>query len=92
MNVFTDGRRPHIRARRLVLVAFSLALSSFALSAAVDEMAARGEAAGCLALSARMMPPPVGYICMLRDPDGNMVEFSWDQGVYARLQERWSND
>jgi len=24
-----------------------------------------------------------GYICMLADPDGNMVEFSYDQGVYA---------
>lgn len=56
---------------------------------AVDEIAARGEAAGCLAMPARMMPPPIGYICMLRDPDGNMVEFSWDQGVYATLQERW---
>lgn len=56
---------------------------------AVDEIAARGEAAGCLAMPARMMPPPIGYICMLRDPDGNMVEFSWDQGVYATLKERW---
>lgn len=57
---------------------------------AVDEIAARGEAAGCLAMPARMMPPPIGYICMLRDPDGNMVEFSWDQGVYATLQDRWA--
>ena len=57
--------------------------------AAVDEIAARGAAAGCLAMPATMMPPPIGYICMLRDPDGNMVEFSWDQGVYATLQERW---
>lgn len=56
---------------------------------AVDEIAARGEAAGCLAMPARMMPPPIGYICMLSDPDGNMVEFSWDQGVYATLQDRW---
>ena len=37
-----------------------------------------------------MMPPPIGYITMLSDPDGNMVEFSWDQGVYATLQEQWS--
>jgi hypothetical protein len=26
---------------------------------------------------------------MLRDPDGNMVEFSWDQGVWSTLRERW---
>jgi hypothetical protein len=27
---------------------------------------------------------------MLNDPDGNTVEFSWDQGVYATLQDRWN--
>ena len=37
----------------------------------------------------REMPPPIGYICMLRDPDGNMVEFSYDQGVYAKAREVW---
>jgi catechol 2,3-dioxygenase-like lactoylglutathione lyase family enzyme len=55
----------------------------------VDEIAERGEAAGCLAMPPTMMPPPIGYICMLRDPDGNTVEFSWDQGVYATLREKW---
>ena len=35
------------------------------------------------------MPPPIGYIAMLTDPDGNMVEFSWDQGVYATAKQRW---
>ena len=35
------------------------------------------------------MPPPIGYICMLRDPDGNIVEFSYDQGVYAKAKEVW---
>ena len=57
---------------------------------AVDEIAERGRAGGCLAMPPTMMPPPIGYICMLTDPDGNMVEFSWDQGVYATLQARWS--
>ncbi len=58
----------------------------------VDEIAARAEAAGCLAMPPTMMPPPIGYICMLRDPDGNMVEFSWDQGVWSTLQERWGTN
>ena len=31
------------------------------------------------------------YICALTDPDGNMVEFSYDQGVYATVQEVWGN-
>ena len=56
---------------------------------AVDEIAARAEAAGCLGMPATQMPPPIGYICMLEDPDGNMVEFSWDQGVYATLRDRF---
>jgi catechol 2,3-dioxygenase-like lactoylglutathione lyase family enzyme len=56
---------------------------------AVDEIAARGVQAGCLALEPRQMPPPVGYVCMLRDPDGNMVEYSFDQGVYATAQKEW---
>jgi len=55
----------------------------------VDAIAAKGEAAGCLAMPPTMMPPPIGYICMLRDPDGNMVEYSWDQGVYATAKQRW---
>lgn len=56
---------------------------------AIDATAALAEADGCLGMPPTMMPPPIGYITMLRDPDGNMVEFSWDQGVYATLQERW---
>ena len=55
----------------------------------VDEAARRGAAAGCLALAAAELPPPVGYICMLRDPDGNLVEFSWDQDLYAKARDIW---
>lgn len=55
----------------------------------IDAIAARGAEAGCLALEPREMPDPIGYVCMLRDPDGNMVEFSYDQGVYAKAQEVW---
>lgn len=55
----------------------------------VDAVAAQGETAGCLGMSARWMPDPVGYICMLTDPDGNWVEFSYDQGVYEKAREVW---
>ncbi len=55
----------------------------------IDEIAERAEKAGCLAMPPTMMPPPIGYITMLHDPDGNTVEFSWDQGVFATLQEKW---
>ncbi|MGI9606236.1 MAG: VOC family protein [Acidimicrobiales bacterium] len=55
----------------------------------VDAIAERGKAADCLGMPPTMMPPPIGYICMLKDPDGNTVEFSWDQGVFTTVQERW---
>ena len=55
----------------------------------VDEVAARGEAAGCLSWPPQQMPDPIGYICALTDPDGNMIEFSYDQGVYEKAQEVW---
>ncbi len=53
----------------------------FALAsrAAVDAVAAKAEAAGRLAWPPRDEPFPVGYYCGVRDPDGNMVEFSYGQ-------------
>lgn len=56
---------------------------------AVDEMAERGRAGGCLAMPPREMGGPIGYICMLQDPDGNRVEFSYDQGVFAAAKQVW---
>jgi len=47
--------------------------------AAVDAIAARGRAAGCLLWEPREEPFPVGYYCGLRDPAGNYVEFSYGQ-------------
>ena len=55
----------------------------------VDDIAARAEVEGCLAMPARLMPDPIGYICMLEDPDGNLVEFSFDQGVYETVRDVW---
>lgn len=47
--------------------------------AAVDDIAERADAAGCLVWAPRAEPYPVGYYCGLRDPDGNFVEFSYGQ-------------
>jgi catechol 2,3-dioxygenase-like lactoylglutathione lyase family enzyme len=55
----------------------------------VDHVARRGEAAACLVMPATQMPDPIGYICMLHDPDGNMIEFSYDQGVYEKVRKKW---
>jgi catechol 2,3-dioxygenase-like lactoylglutathione lyase family enzyme len=56
---------------------------------AVDEMAARGKAEGCLAFGPMQMPKQIGYICFLKDPDGNTIEYSYDQGVFERAREVW---
>ena len=56
---------------------------------AVDEMAARGKDADILVFGPTQMPPPVGYICFLNDPDGNTIEYSFDQGVYATARDVW---
>jgi catechol 2,3-dioxygenase-like lactoylglutathione lyase family enzyme len=47
--------------------------------AAVDTLADQARAAGCLVWEPREEPYPVGYYCGVRDPDGNMVEFSYGQ-------------
>ena len=55
----------------------------------VDRMAELGRADGCLVWEPQDMPPPVGYICALNDPDGNVIEISHDQGVYESVQRLW---
>jgi lactoylglutathione lyase len=59
--------------------------------AEVDAIAERGAAEGCMEWAPAELPPPVGYVCALTDPDGNMIEFSYDQGVYATVQEVWGS-
>ena len=87
---FLEGSDPFADAPHAVLAPFAHFGIELPEKDAVDEVAARGEAAGCLGMPPTMMPPPIGYICMLKDPDGNMVEFSWDQGVFTTLKQRWS--
>lgn len=49
--------------------------------AAVDAIAARARAADILMQGPLDAGPIVGYYCMLRDPDGNAVEFSHGQPI-----------
>jgi lactoylglutathione lyase len=56
----------------------------------VDAMAARGAADGNLAWPTQDLPDPVGYVCALTDPDGNMIEFSHGQQVEEITNEVWS--
>lgn len=56
---------------------------------AVEDIAARAKEAGCLAFGPTQMPKHIGYICFVKDPDGNTIEFSYDQGVYETAREVW---
>ena len=60
-------------------------------AAELDEIAARARDRSVLEWEPRLLPPPVGYVCALRDPDGNIVEISFDQGVHAALIERFGD-
>jgi len=52
--------------------------------AEVDHAAAAARADGVLALEPLYAGPIVGYFCMVADPDGNQVEFSYGQPINPR--------
>lgn len=82
---FFPESRPFGSSPEAALGPFAHLGIELASAADVDAAAARAEAAGCLVMGPERLPDPIGYICMVRDPDGNVIEFSYDQGVYARL-------
>ncbi len=47
----------------------------------VDKMAAKGRSAGVAVHGPVEAGPIVGYFCLLRDPDGNQIEFSYGQSL-----------
>jgi len=47
----------------------------------VDRMAAKGRARGIQVHGPVEAGPIVGYFCLLRDPDGNQIEFSYGQSL-----------
>jgi catechol 2,3-dioxygenase-like lactoylglutathione lyase family enzyme len=55
----------------------------------VDALANRARELGCLHWEPRDMPGPVGYICALTDPDGNVIEISHNQKVFDTVRELW---
>ena len=57
----------------------------------VERIADEAKAEGCLHWPPTDMPDPVGYICAITDPDGNVIEISHNQGVYDKAQEVWGH-
>ena len=58
----------------------------------VDAIAAKARENGTLWWEPREMPDPIGYICAVHDPDGNVVEFSHNQRVYETVRRLWGPD
>ena len=70
----TAGERPGVHH-----FGFSLASRT-----EVDEVAATARAEGLLREGPKDAGPIVGYFCIVEDPDGNWVEFSFGQPINPR--------
>ncbi|GAA3181519.1 VOC family protein [Nonomuraea roseoviolacea] len=57
----------------------------------VDRTAAEARRTGCLHWEPMDLPEPVGYVCALKDPDGNVVEISHGQKVYEEVRALWGD-
>ena len=86
---FFEGKDPFAPAKHAVLAPFAHIGIEVPTKEMVDEYAATAREHGCLALGPQQLPDPVGYVCFIKDPDGNLVEFSYDQGVYEKAMEVW---
>ncbi len=47
----------------------------------VDAMAAKAKEKGCLTMEPRDEGEVVGYLCLIEDPDGNTIEYSYGQDL-----------
>ena len=86
---FSEGKDPFAPAQHPPLGPFAHVGIELPSRDMVDEVAAKAKAEGCLALGPLQMPKQIGYVCFVKDPDGNTVEFSYDQGVYEKAREVW---
>lgn len=57
----------------------------------VDNYAVRARELGCLHWEPRYVNEQVGYVCALKDPDGNVIEISHDQRVFDTVRARWGS-
>jgi len=79
--VFVLIPMPHTEGERPGVHHFGFSLAS---RAEVDAVAATARADGLLREGPRDAGPVVGYFCVVEDPDGNWVEFSFGQPINPR--------
>ena len=89
LGQFFEGHDPFAPAPHLPMGPFAHIGIELPTKEAVDEVAGRAKEEGCLGLGPVQLPKQIGYVCFIKDPDGNTVEFSYDQGVFARAREVW---
>jgi catechol 2,3-dioxygenase-like lactoylglutathione lyase family enzyme len=89
LGQFYEGHDPFAPAPHPPMGPFAHIGIEAVSKAAVDEIAAKAKAVGSLAYGPAQMPKQIGYICFIKDPDGNTVEYSYDQGVYEKAREVW---
>lgn len=58
----------------------------------VDDIAEKAKSLGCLHWEPRYVNEQVGYVCALKDPDGNVIEISHDQKVFDTVRKLWGGD
>ncbi len=89
---FLDGKDPFAPARHHNLGPFSHIGIEVPEREQIDKIAEAAKEKGYLELGPQQMPAPIGYICFLKDPDGNTIEFSHDQGVYDEAKRVWGSN
>ncbi|MGH7016606.1 MAG: VOC family protein, partial [Caulobacteraceae bacterium] len=89
LGEFFEGKDPFAPASHPPLGPFAHIGIELPTREMVDEAAAMAKREGCLALGPVQMPKQIGYVCFVKDPDGNTIEFSFDQGVYEKAREVW---
>jgi lactoylglutathione lyase len=58
----------------------------------VDALAEKARAMGVLHWEPQYVSETVGYVCALRDPDGNVIEISHDQKVFETIRRLWATN
>ncbi len=86
---FLDGEDPFAPAKHNALGPFGHFGIEMTTQEAVDAIAEIAENNDCLSYGPIKMPDPIGYVCFLTDPDGNTVEFSYNQGIYEAVRTEW---
>lgn len=88
---FKEGQDPWPDAVKTVMGPFAHLGIEVTSREDVEARAALAKEGGHLAFGPADMPYPIGYVCFVSDPDGNTIEFSCNQGIYAKAKELWGS-